>query len=308
MTSSSFSEHRKIKVTVIAAEGLYKRDLFRLPDPFAVITVDGEQTHTTGALKKTLNPYWNENFIVNATNNSVVAIQIFDQKKFKKKDQGFLGVINIQVGDVFDIMLGGDEILTNDLKKSNSNEYVSGKLMINLSTNIDGPPTATGAPTPYLEMDPARNRINGQSSQSSVNPPELINGRTENSDSTNNDANSEPNATNENLSPFEDQYGPLPSGWERRVDHLSRTYYVDHNSRNTTWTRPASNATSSERVNEARNLTEAERQRHNNRTLPEDRSSPNFDNGDIAGAGPSNGANMNTTVAGSGPLSSGWEQ
>lgn len=36
--------------------------VFRLPDPFAVITVDGEQTATTTAIKKTLNPYWNESF------------------------------------------------------------------------------------------------------------------------------------------------------------------------------------------------------------------------------------------------------
>lgn len=35
-------------------------------------------------------------------------MQIFDQKKFKKKDQGFLGVINIRVGDVLDLSLGGD--------------------------------------------------------------------------------------------------------------------------------------------------------------------------------------------------------
>ena len=47
---------------VVAADSLVKRDVFRLPDPFAVITVDGEQTHTTSVIKKTLNPYWNENF------------------------------------------------------------------------------------------------------------------------------------------------------------------------------------------------------------------------------------------------------
>ena len=32
------------------------------PDPFAVATVSGEQTRTTGVIKKTLNPYWNESF------------------------------------------------------------------------------------------------------------------------------------------------------------------------------------------------------------------------------------------------------
>lgn len=40
--------------------------------------------------------------------SSVIAVQIFDQKKFKKKDQGFLGVINVQVSSVFDLSVGGD--------------------------------------------------------------------------------------------------------------------------------------------------------------------------------------------------------
>lgn len=78
---SSYSRNNKIRVTgeciskqvyrflayhsfpvVVAADGLSKRDVFRLPDPFAVITVDAEQTHTTSVIKKTLNPYWNESF------------------------------------------------------------------------------------------------------------------------------------------------------------------------------------------------------------------------------------------------------
>lgn len=37
--------------TVVAADSLAKRDVFRLPDPFAVVTVDGEQTNTTTAIK-----------------------------------------------------------------------------------------------------------------------------------------------------------------------------------------------------------------------------------------------------------------
>lgn len=35
--------------------------------------------------------------------DSILAVQVFDQKKFKKKDQGFLGVINIRVGDVIEL-------------------------------------------------------------------------------------------------------------------------------------------------------------------------------------------------------------
>lgn len=35
-------------------------------------------------------------------------MQIFDQKKFKKKDQGFLGVVNVRIGSVIDLDAGGD--------------------------------------------------------------------------------------------------------------------------------------------------------------------------------------------------------
>jgi hypothetical protein len=39
----------------------------------------------------------------------VVAIQIFDQRKFKRKhDQGFLGVVNILVSSIFDPIVGGE--------------------------------------------------------------------------------------------------------------------------------------------------------------------------------------------------------
>jgi len=43
-----------------------------------------------------------------ASEESILAVQIFDQKKFKKKDQGFLGVINVRVGDVVDFSSGQD--------------------------------------------------------------------------------------------------------------------------------------------------------------------------------------------------------
>nr|POE85602.1 putative e3 ubiquitin-protein ligase hula [Quercus suber] len=97
-----------LRITIIAADGLYKRDVFRFPDPFAVATISGEQTRTTGVIKKTLNPYWNESFDMRVTEESILAVQIFDQKKFKKKDQGFLGVVNVRIGSVIDLDAGGD--------------------------------------------------------------------------------------------------------------------------------------------------------------------------------------------------------
>jgi E3 ubiquitin-protein ligase NEDD4 len=40
--------------------------------------------------------------------DSILAVQVFDQKKFKKKDQGFLGVINIRIGDAIELSPDSD--------------------------------------------------------------------------------------------------------------------------------------------------------------------------------------------------------
>jgi Ca2+-dependent lipid-binding protein len=47
---------------VFGAHGLVKRELLSLPDPFAVLTVDGEQRNTTSVCKKSLSPTWDEHF------------------------------------------------------------------------------------------------------------------------------------------------------------------------------------------------------------------------------------------------------
>ncbi|XP_077975149.1 NEDD4-like E3 ubiquitin-protein ligase WWP1 isoform X2 [Styela clava] len=38
--------------------------------------------------------------------------------------------------------------------------------------------------------------------------------------------------------PPQNQHPPLPQGWESRIDPMGRVYYVDHNTRTTTWERP----------------------------------------------------------------------
>jgi len=66
------------------ANGLVKRELLSLPDPFAVLTVDGEQTSTTAIIRRTLSPTWNESFDVKVRQSSMIAIQIFDHKKIQE--------------------------------------------------------------------------------------------------------------------------------------------------------------------------------------------------------------------------------
>ena len=129
------------------------------------------------------------------------------------------------------------------------------------------------------------------------------------------------NRTNSTMSPFEDHLGRLPPGWERREDNLGRQYYVDHNTRSTSWTRPTANGAVERSNQEA--ATQVERQRHQNRTLPEDRtgaSSPTLQQDHTqqqqaavaaaAAQAPSTGTIMHTgaTSPGTGELPPGWEQ
>ncbi|RMZ88822.1 hypothetical protein DV736_g3960, partial [Chaetothyriales sp. CBS 134916] len=320
-----------LRVTIIAADGLYRRDVFRAPDPFAVATIGGEQTKTTSVTKKTLNPYWNECFDMRATEDSILAIQIFDQKKFKKKDQGFLGVINIRVGEVIDFDAGGDEMLTRDLKKSTDNLAVQGKLIINLSTNLSSPPTnqpnraaanpqtsstmngssqyTAGPAALAIQTSPGPSRTNTSAGQAQTTEARASATAVEGATST-----PQANGTGRTagFSTFVDAQGRLPAGWERREDNLGRTYYVDHNTRSTTWTRPSANEGEQRHRMEA-NM-QVERQRHQNRMLPEDRTganSPSLQEGRGSSPSQANAVQMmatGATTAGTGELPAGWEQ
>ncbi|GAA5802989.1 hypothetical protein HPULCUR_008464 [Helicostylum pulchrum] len=301
---------RTVRLTVIAADGLVKKDLFfKMPDPFAVVTVNGEQTHTTTVMKKTLNPYWNESFDLKVNSSSVITVQVFDQKKFKKKDQGFLGVINIQVSSIFDLCTDGDEMLTLDLKKSNNHDTVQGKLILNISTNINAP---------------IRNGINTLVSSSATNSTATITRSPSNPalDASLPPPHSAPNPATIVETVAENRNNNLPEGWERRVDHLGRPYYVDHNNRTTAWKRPSATT-----VQDQQDQTELERRRHNARGLPEERPSATNSTVSLDTTVPASrpvsmvssssanggtgggvvGVQNNMTTAGSGPLPPGWE-
>ena len=76
----------KIRVTVLCARNLAKRDLFRLPDPFVRVCVDNSgQTHATESCKQTLDPKWNQHYDLFLSKTDSVTISVWDDKKVHKK-------------------------------------------------------------------------------------------------------------------------------------------------------------------------------------------------------------------------------
>jgi E3 ubiquitin-protein ligase NEDD4 len=289
-------------------------------------------------------------------------------------------------------------MLTLDLKKSNDNLVVHGKLILSLSTNttapisnpgpsqvsglhqameslnltggpmesspssltptvsnvsMTGPSSATGSglsrsnsaqgapeappmpmsmPTPMptpssadaaVAAGMAAPRLSNQSQQTpGPQPPP----QSHPEDHPTQPTNSTPNP-NTNFSPYEDQYGPLPPGWERRVDQLARTYYVDHTTRTTTWNRPTpSNPVN---VQERSEEVTVAREQNNRRILADEMLEDNAAPPSIGGgrpttqpgqAPPPQGAlnapgggvvqapNAAPTAAGTGQLPAGWEE
>ena len=267
---------------------------------------------------------------------------------------------------VYHVLLA--EMLTLDLKKSNDNLVVHGKLIIYLSTNVSQPISnpgpsqvngvtealgnlgigaaastsntnlATGSPlsrTPSTNAQPsgqdahvsmpvpnvAPSITETESTQTSSRPvstsgtvvtPTQVTPTTTNASATAQTA-SNNNAATRNFNPHEDQFGPLPDGWERRIDPLGRTYYVDHNTRTTTWNRPSANQTVNTHTQDGE--TNAARNQHNRRILADDMLEAN--NSGVARAGsvtgqepPPNAAAgaAGAAAGGPGPLPSGWEE
>ena len=120
-------------------------------------------------------------------------------------------------------------MLTLPLKRSNSQDPVSGKLSLTLSNILTQQVTAGLAQLSVSDQ--------GSSAGTTVTQP-AVNTKAATTAHVNNANPASVDQANRILSSVEDAFGPLPPGWERRVDHLGRTYYIDHNTRTTTWHRP----------------------------------------------------------------------
>ncbi|KAF7993940.1 hypothetical protein HCN44_011209 [Aphidius gifuensis] len=124
----------KIRLTILCARNLARRDLFRLPDPFAKVIVDGSgQCHSTETCKATLDPKWNQHYDLYIGKNDGITISVWNHRKIhKKQGGGFLGCVKIQSSTIQRLKDTGYQRLELCKAQIDDTDVIKGQIVVSL--------------------------------------------------------------------------------------------------------------------------------------------------------------------------------
>lgn len=224
---------RILRVRVIKAIDLAKKDIFGLSDPYCKIhLLNGHgldsiiDTMRTMTIKKTLTPTWDQVFDlrVNQANHKLL-FEVFDENRLTRDD--FLGQVDMPLSNIPTIQENMDIIPKEyNLNPRSSRSRVKGSLKLVLYFRQDESTTINAADLQEDDVflgneEPSTGtraldiiQLPGSPRRVTVTMPDV----------------EEPSAP--------EQLPVLPEGWGERQDANGRTYYINHVTRTTSWTRP----------------------------------------------------------------------
>ncbi|TGZ55062.1 hypothetical protein CRM22_010496 [Opisthorchis felineus] len=264
---------RLLRVRVIRALDLMKKDIFGASDPYCKILLYKNNRTTnclcppvqTKTIKRSLNPIWNEEVIfrVNPFENRLV-FELYDENRLTRDD--FLGVVTVSLPH---LEIGTEETGQRLVPKSfmlhprSSRSRVRGNLhlyLVYLPDHINPRiTTVQELPPPRLPVEPNSPTTPDLLSSSLHRPsleqvqpnlpdvagsdlaesPPTFGGERESDAGRGSIVGASSALSLEDTSSVELVADPLPPGWDERVDQNGRTYYVDHVNRRTQWDRPS---------------------------------------------------------------------
>ncbi|CAM9917416.1 E3 ubiquitin-protein ligase SMURF2 isoform X1 [Lethenteron reissneri] len=126
----------KLRLTVLCAKNLAKKDFFRLPDPFAKIMVEGSgECHSTDTVRNTLDPKWNQHYDLYISKSDSITISVWNRKKIhKKQGAGFLGCVRLLSNLISRIKDTGYQRLDLCRLGQSSNDTVRGQIVLSLQS------------------------------------------------------------------------------------------------------------------------------------------------------------------------------
>ncbi|KNC83656.1 hypothetical protein SARC_04116 [Sphaeroforma arctica JP610] len=101
--------------------------MLHLPDPFAILSVDGNKYRSPVA-KKTFNPEWSSKHTVKVKLGSSLTVSVYDNKRFKSADGagGFLGLVVVPVSSLISNDLSAGVTIPYRLLKRTKHDTVTG--------------------------------------------------------------------------------------------------------------------------------------------------------------------------------------
>ncbi|EDQ84377.1 uncharacterized protein MONBRDRAFT_12859 [Monosiga brevicollis MX1] len=134
---------RLVRVCVSSADNLARKSMLRMPDPFALVSIDNEQFQSAVA-RRTLSPQWLTERDMFMNPSSILTIYVFDAKRYRPRDwAGFLGMAVIEANAFLDSTTlgeGATKVLNFRLRKRVPDDLVTGTICVKvriLSDELD---------------------------------------------------------------------------------------------------------------------------------------------------------------------------
>ncbi|XP_065075185.1 E3 ubiquitin-protein ligase Nedd-4-like isoform X1 [Ochlerotatus camptorhynchus] len=202
-------ESSLIRIKVVAAHSLTKKDIFGNSDPYVKVdvnTIVGDvniDSMVTKTKKKTLNPVWEEEFIFRVKpNEHKLVFQVYDENRLTR--DGFLGMVELTLINLPREQEGRSIATKNYPLRP---KKITGMLRSKIRGSLD------------IYHAVMRDQEGAdQNAWSVAEQPASVALRTAQTAPSNGEA--------------------MPQGWEERQDAIGRTYYVNHIARTTQWERP----------------------------------------------------------------------
>ncbi|XP_052815238.1 E3 ubiquitin-protein ligase Su(dx)-like [Mya arenaria] len=258
---ASSPQYSQLSITVHSAKLVSGSGLFSgNPDTFLELSIDGQPPRKTEVCKKSTSPKWDEPFTILVTPYSKIEFKIFCVKALR--GNVLLGVYNLDIHGLLEehrgklsnlrkslqltvegkpktadltVILDGLKVSMRNFPKKSLSSSSTSNGQVGGATNA-GSERSRSRPAPPRPAPPVPSQAASNSSNSQSN---VATGDTNTSTALPTEAPPSIDATSSgNVDPSNNNNEPLPAGWEMRTDPQARCYYVDHNTRTTTWERP----------------------------------------------------------------------
>ncbi|XP_064909985.1 NEDD4-like E3 ubiquitin-protein ligase WWP1 isoform X4 [Columba livia] len=246
-TSNNHNGRLQMQVTVSSAKLKRKKNWFGTTF-YTELTADGEIKKTAKSSSSS-NPKWDEQLTVNVTPQTTLEFRVWSHHTLKA--DALLGRATVDLRQALEIhnrkFNGESSASAPETGNSSVSEPPTGSVEAPSSSdciNTTEPQSTTEAtgcseshtsalPGVSAELEPtvATDCVQPSARNSTANAADAAKPRESSSTSS---ASAEPVRQQPGSASTE----PLPPGWEQRKDPHGRTYYVDHNTRTTTWERP----------------------------------------------------------------------